>query len=664
MEPSSSRDSLPPVGSFPGPVPTRLAGVAEALADALIAIGREGRVRFANRHAERLFGRSRDELMGMSAELLLPERMRERFFFARDRFFEEPQSRALGLEANAWCLRKDGGEFPVEVSVAPEGPPEDRWAVLVVRDASLHRRVLRAQRFLSDVSGALASSLDYEATLSKVTHMAVPEFADWCLTFIADGGSRARRVELAHADESKAPQVAEVRRLCSALKDGDSGVDRVLRGGRSELYTEPSEALEKAVLYGDAGCREAIRRLGVGSAVLAPLQGHDGPLGVLVLVFGASGRRYGPEDLSVAEELGRRAGLAVDHAFLHREVQATEVRYRRLFEGAQDPIFILDGGAKLVDANPAAVALLGYPRDELLEFRLDDPRLARKPDELRLHLEALQRDGSWRGEVDLLRNYGGEVPLEVRATSVDSPDGGGFVLIAREITERRALEKMQRDFIALVTHELRNPLSVVKGYAQLMQRTRAPNERGLSAVISQVNHMDRLVSDLLEASRIEAGRLELRRTRTDMVALVRACSDQAQAIARLHTVHVVAPEAPVMGEWDRDRLEEVMQNLLTNAIKYSPDGGEILVRVEEKEDGRVLVSVRDEGIGIPVDALPRLFRRFFRVEGSSSVAKGLGLGLYVSRSLIEAHGGHIWAEPGDARGTIFSFAVPKELPGF
>jgi signal transduction histidine kinase len=144
----------------------------------------------------------------------------------------------------------------------------------------------------------------------------------------------------------------------------------------------------------------------------------------------------------------------------------------------------------------------------------------------------------------------------------------------------------------------------------------------------------------------------------DLVDLVYACAEQARGQAEDHEIRVDAPDAPILGVWDRGRLEEVVSNLLSNALKYSPDGGEVAVRVEEC-DGTARVTVHDQGIGIAPSQLPQVFDRFYRIRGTASTASGLGLGLSICKSLIEAHGGRIWAESeGEGRGSSFCFTLP------
>jgi signal transduction histidine kinase len=233
------------------------------------------------------------------------------------------------------------------------------------------------------------------------------------------------------------------------------------------------------------------------------------------------------------------------------------------------------------------------------------------------------------------------------------------MVVCQDLSQRQALEQQHQEFITLVAHELGNGLTAVKGNLQLLQRRQVYDERLLARVVSQVNHVQRMIHDLRESTRVAAGRLELVPGAVDLVALVRECVDSAPGRTDAHRIAVEAPARPIVGWWDRDRVTQVLQNLLSNAIKYSPDGGVITVQVVpgEAEAG---VSVRDQGVGIPASELPRLFENFYRSgDAPARAVQGLGLGLHVTRALVEAHGGRIWAtSDGPNRGSTFSFSLP------
>jgi PAS domain S-box-containing protein len=261
---------------------------------------------------------------------------------------------------------------------------------------------------------------------------------------------------------------------------------------------------------------------------------------------------------------------------------------------------------------------------------------------------------TWVTTVEPLRDASGEIV--------------GLTGAAVDVTEQRALERLQQEFISMVSHELRNPLASVKGYAQLLHRRATYQERAVQAIIRQSDHLDRLISDLLDSSRLQAGRLELRRGQADLVDIAVASVERAQTQSSRHPIQVDVGPGRFVGYWDTERLEQVFNNLLSNAIKYSPEDGEIVLRIA-RNDVEAIVSIQDQGVGIDAEQLPMLFDRFYRAMSTAGRADGLGVGLFVARELVEAHGGRIWAtSDGPGRGSTFSFtllleSVAEQSPG-
>jgi two-component system phosphate regulon sensor histidine kinase PhoR len=334
--------------------------------------------------------------------------------------------------------------------------------------------------------------------------------------------------------------------------------------------------------------------------------------------------------------------------------------YAVLFEADPDAHFVAEVGGRLVDVNRAACELLGYARDELLLLGLLD--LAADPEATDEQRRRAIADGHWQGELELRRKDGGVVPVELHVRLVEVDGATLYLGSARDVTQRRKLARAQREFISLVGHELRNPIASLKGYAQLMQRRAIYSREAVETIVRQTNRLNRLVGDLLDASRLEAGRLELRRTEVDLVGRLRGVVEAMRELTDKHQIEFDAPEWPVVGWWDRDRLEQVMDNLVGNAIKYSPDGGRIVVRIEDRGH-EVLISVADQGSGIAPEALPYLFERFYRApDAVDGPARGIGLGLYVCKGLVEAMGGRIWVDSEPAHGSTFTFTLPRTDP--
>ncbi len=210
----------------------------------------------------------------------------------------------------------------------------------------------------------------------------------------------------------------------------------------------------------------------------------------------------------------------------------------------------------------------------------------------------------------------------------------------------------------MASHELRHPVTAIKGYAQLMRRRGAYSERGVETIFAQAERLERLIDDLMMAAQIEARRLDLHMVETDLVVEARTAVQQMLSTERPIQFESVDDSVPVLV--DRQRLGQVLTNLLSNAAKYSPAGSEIWVRVT-RDSGEGSVEVVDRGVGLPPDALPHLFTRFYRVAATSGGAKGLGLGLYISRQLVEAHGGRISVESELGVGSTFTVRLPVRV---
>ena len=240
------------------------------------------------------------------------------------------------------------------------------------------------------------------------------------------------------------------------------------------------------------------------------------------------------------------------------------------------------------------------------------------------------------------------------------PDGVVFASVMRDISERRSVEKMQREFTTLITHELKAPLTSLKGFAQLLQRRREYDAGAVEVILGRTNHLERLINDLLDVASADSGELNLRRANVDLVTIAGRNVELARAISSIHEIRFHAPRDPVIGCWDSGRIGQVLQNLLVNAIKYAPYGGTIDVRVETgAQEGRVIVS--DTGIGIPASALGHIFDRFFRVEAvEHSTVQGLGIGLYIAKTLVEAHGGSIEVTSTPGQGSAFTIRLPLQ----
>ena len=353
------------------------------------------------------------------------------------------------------------------------------------------------------------------------------------------------------------------------------------------------------------------------------------------------------------------------------------------FEAASDAVLLVDTQGRIVQLNRAAEMLFGFERAELLGQPLE--RLI--PERLRAvhhaHYEAyLKAPRSRRmGAGTALRGLhreGHEIPIDVALSSLDDAAGPLLMAAVRDVTEQcrleaellrrtRELEEADRQkdrFVATLAHELRTPLSTLASVASLLRLPAAEGDSrawAAGVVERQTAHMSRLVEDLLDVARVRSGRVVLKRQPTDLIEVVaRACELGRPLIeARRHAFEVTVPPAPVRVDGDATRLAQVLANLLTNAARYTPEGGSIHLLLAA-ERAHAVLRVRDTGIGLPPDMLTRAFELFTQAAGGADAsAGGLGIGLALVRSLVEMHGGTVAAlSRGAGKGSEFVVRLP------
>ena len=340
---------------------------------------------------------------------------------------------------------------------------------------------------------------------------------------------------------------------------------------------------------------------------------------------------------------------------------ADEARARlaAIVDSSDDAIIgkTLDG--TITSWNHGAERLYGYTADEIV----GRPIATIVPEERRAEfadiMARLKRgERIAHHETERVHKDGARIAVSVSISPIHDRTGRviGASKIARDIRERRALERQKQELVEMVAHDLGSPLTVIKGFAQILQRRQTYDERAVSKIVAEAGRMGRLVNDLLEAARLEAGRLELLRAPVDLIGLARDCAAQAALLAGDRRVRIEAPEHPVIGEWDGDRVAQVLTNLLDNALKYAPDG-DVEVRIVAL-DAEAQVSVTDHGPGLGPEELRRVFGHYFRSARTARITAGTGLGLFICKGLVEAHGGRIWADSVPGQRTTFSFALP------
>ena len=361
-----------------------------------------------------------------------------------------------------------------------------------------------------------------------------------------------------------------------------------------------------------------------------------------------------------------------------RRLRARSAELEAIISQSAEGIAIYGAEGELLRLNPAGVRILGRsperlglsPAEQIACFHL------REASGAPIGPEGLPVTAALRGETRLSQELRVETELgEERyiawsASPLTDIRGRiyGVVSVFRDVTPQHQAQQERDDFISLVSHELKTPITSIKGYAQMLLRRgeeAGASERdlkGLRIINTEVDRMVDLVNQLLDVSRLETQRLQLNLETVDLVALAQEAVDRLQTTTDRHTLRLRAPERPLWVEGDAMRLAQVLGNLITNAIKYSPNGGPVEITLESHE-GRGWVSVRDWGVGIAPEDQAHLFRRFYRgSRRAGDTLGGMGLGLYISREIIQRHRGDIVFHSQPGQGTTFLFWLPLARP--
>jgi PAS domain S-box-containing protein len=381
-----------------------------------------------------------------------------------------------------------------------------------------------------------------------------------------------------------------------------------------------------------------------------------------VLVAGSlAPRDFSQDDKSLLMLAADRAAIAIENARLYREAERRG-QAARVLGYVADGVFLVDAQGVVQLWNPAAEAITGVPAEAILGRPLEEAIPGWRVATNAAPIPSTAAGCAGRATSLPVEIGGRELWLSV--TGVSSAEGTVYAF--RDLTEERRLEQLKADFIATVSHELRTPIAAVHGAAKTLERedivlTAELREHLLSVISEQSERLAHLVNDILLTSQVESGRLVLRRDHVDVAEVAGRVIEAARVYAPEGLeLELVAPSSLPAAATDRDKLRQVLANLTTNAIKYSPRSGRVELRLEPR-DARLRVAVRDEGIGIPQSEQQRVFEKFYRVDGgTTSGVEGTGLGLYICRELVRRMGGSIWVESAEGSGSTFFLELPLE----
>jgi PAS domain S-box-containing protein len=550
----------------------RLAAIVRSSDEAIVGKDLDGIITAWNPAAERLFGFTAREAIGRSIRMIVPpdRQGEEDDVLSRLRRGESIE----GMETVR--VRKDGSPIHVALTVSPIKDADGRviGASTIARDIGERQRaeaerarLLAAEQaartraesaerratLLSESSAALSASLDSATTLRTVSRLVVPRFADWCIVDLVTRDNTLERVAVSAAGPDTEALLSELQRYAPDWSSSQPAAE-VLRSRKTLIIPEVTEETLVSTAR-DARHLAVMRRLRPHSAIAVPMVARQRTIGAITLVRTTPGSAYDAADVAMAEELGRRAALAVDNATLY-------------------------------------------------------------------------------SEADLAR------------------------------TQAESANRAKDEFLAVLSHELRTPMNAVYGWARMLQMGQidaGTTPRALDAIVRNAHVQLQLIDDLLDVSRIISGKMRLDIRPVDIHRVLEAALDAVRPAAdakgvRLQTL--LDPSAgPVNG--DPDRLQQVVWNLLINAVKFTPKDGRIQLSLQ-RVNSHLEIVVRDTGAGIRPELLPVIFDRFKQGEsGSTRNQGGLGIGLALVRHLVELHGGSVTAEsPGEGQGSTFRVKLP------
>ncbi|MEO7019953.1 MAG: ATP-binding protein [Ktedonobacteraceae bacterium] len=348
------------------------------------------------------------------------------------------------------------------------------------------------------------------------------------------------------------------------------------------------------------------------------------------------------------------------------KLHITEEKLRLFAESDVIGFVFSDVYGEISHANEAFLRLIGYSKSEFLERKIRWTDIT-PPEWLPVdqqHInEAQQKGKSSLYEKQYIQRDGSIVDVLIGYLLLGTQRDQAVAFIL-DITENKRLAREKDAFIEVISHELRTPLTSLKIFAQILHKRfdksgESQNAQMLAKMSTQIDKLTKLIADLVDVTKIEVGKLALQKTTFDLMSLLREVSEEMQRTTTRHTTRIEnGREHIICG--DRDRIGQVLTNLVSNAIKYSPHADTILLKVSSEEK-QVIVSVQDFGLGIPLDQQDQIFQRFYRVnEKALETISGLGLGLYISAEMIKRHGGRMWFESTPGCGSTFSFSIPLE----
>ena len=497
---------------------------------------------------------------------------------------------------------------------------------------------------LARTGGVLATELDPAAVLDEVVQQAPALLgADACAVRTLEEDE----LVVSSASGEGAEEAIGSRTSVTARLAGD------VFQSRSPLAVEDVSTDERL-----AGA-DAILAAGYVAFLGVPLSGPEGSLAGVLSVYARKPRQWRPEEIEALLALAGNTSAALANAELYSRVSLEKERSVAILANIADGIVAVDRDGQVVLWNSAAEEITGVPQQDAIGLTTLQV--------LQRQLESTESEAPSGQRLVSITRGGEEVWLSLSEAVMRDPLGAvaGRIFAFRDISADRMVEQVKSDFVAAVSHELRTPLTSIYGFAETLLRQDVPFDEDdrrifLSYIASESERLTEIVDQLLNVARLDAGDLQVELGRIDVGSVVSELVETVEESGVVNGLRfeIDLPDEPLAAEADPDKVRQVFNILVENALRYSPGGGTVTVGARRNRD-RVEVRVADEGIGIPAAERERIFRKFYRAESAArDGAAGTGLGLFIAKELVTAMGGRIWVDSTEGEGSSFSFELP------
>lgn len=525
-----------------------------------------------------------------------------------------------------------------------------------------------SSQFIARASKILSESLDYRNTLNKVAKIAVPDMADWCTVDMLDEDGELQLVAVAHKDPHKVALGYQSRKDYPVDMSQNTGLPKVLKEGVTEFYplitTEMINASD-----GPEEAKEMLRKLGLTSMIIVPIKSKGKVLGAITLVTSESRRQFTPLEVQIAEQLAVHASLAIESSRLYDAVLQERERLNQIIESVPGVVWEAWGEPDKPDQSINYVSkyvepMLGYSVEEWTStphfwstiVHPDDREKAQE-----VAASHFKKGGNGINRFRWICKDGSIIWVESRSAVVYDAAGNpiGMRGVTMDITQRIQAERRKDEFISMASHELKTPITSIKVFNQLLEKKFKDEPiagKYLSRMSKQIDKLTNLVEDLLDMSKIQTGKLALRKEPFALFQLVQEVVETMR-VTNDRPISLKG-KSDLLVEADYDRIGQVLINLISNAIKYSPNKKEVEVEVNAS-NSELTITVTDHGVGIPPEHHDNIFGRFYRVyEEDDKTFPGLGIGLYISNQIVTRHNGRMWFTSKPGAGSSFFFTLP------